>query len=112
MGTDVLVVKDNPRPVKKLSSCILNNEKTWPTDCAVSPETAFLDDPLPEAVAQIGSTKTRLLSLDNVYCGPASCEPVIGKVLVYRDDNHISNTFAKTLQVSFFDAIQAFRAAS
>ncbi|MEY4434141.1 MAG: hypothetical protein RIR16_181 [Actinomycetota bacterium] len=112
MGTDVLVVKDNPRPVKKLSSCILKNEKTWPTDCAVSPETAFLDDPLPEAVAQVGSTNTKLLSLDNIYCGPASCEPVIGKVLVYRDDNHISNTFAKTLQVSFFEAIQAFRAAS
>jgi hypothetical protein len=112
MGIDVLVVKDNPRPVKKLSSCILNNEKTWPTDCAVNPETAFLDDPLPEAVAQVGSSKTRLLSLDNIYCGPASCEPVIGKVLVYRDDNHISNTFAKTLQVSFFEAIQAFRAAS
>jgi hypothetical protein len=108
----VLVVKDNPRPVKNLPTCIKNNEKTWPKVCAKDAKTAFADDPLPAAVDAVASPNTALLNLDDVYCGPAICEPVIGKVLVYRDDNHITNTFAKTLQVKFFEAIQALRVSS
>lgn len=39
----------------------------------------------------------RYADLSDHICSAATCEPVIGKVLVYRDRNHITATYMKTL---------------
>jgi hypothetical protein len=32
-----------------------------------------------------------------MFCGAQVCEPIIGNVLVYRDDDHITSTYIRTL---------------
>jgi len=104
-GTRILVVKDNPKPIAALPSCISANPKNYIERCSVARAKAFDYDPLVEAVAKLKSPKVKLLNLDDVYCGPKICEPVIGKVIVYRDDNHLTSTFANSLQTYFAKAI-------
>lgn len=105
-GTKVLVIKDNPRPVLKIVNCIASYPTEYMTNCSVPRATAFKDDPLVQAVATVASSNTKLLDLDDVYCNKNTCEPVIGKVQVYRDQNHLTSTFAGTLQKKFLVAIR------
>ena len=37
------------------------------------------------------------LDLSGELCGPTSCPPEIGNVLVYLDDNHVSASYSRTL---------------
>ncbi len=39
----------------------------------------------------------RKVDLTDYICGPRACPPVVGNVLVYRDDAHMTNTYAATL---------------
>jgi hypothetical protein len=40
---------------------------------------------------------SHLIDLSERYCDALACFPVIGNVIVYRDNNHITATFARTL---------------
>jgi hypothetical protein len=37
------------------------------------------------------------VDLTRHFCDPRRCLPVVGGVLVYRDDNHLTTLFAETL---------------
>jgi hypothetical protein len=37
------------------------------------------------------------LDLTDSICGPEVCAAVVGNVLVYRDDDHLTNTYVRTL---------------
>ena len=39
----------------------------------------------------------QLLNFDDIFCDELNCLPVIGHAVVYRDDNHLTDTFARTL---------------
>ena len=41
--------------------------------------------------------RARVVDLTSLYCTETECSPVIGHVLVYRDQSHITATFAATL---------------
>ena len=38
-------------------------------------------------------------------CGTEPCSPVLGRLLIYRDEHHMTATFARALAVAFADAI-------
>ena len=39
----------------------------------------------------------RSIDLTNFFCDARYCYPVVGGVLAYKDQNHITPTFARTL---------------
>ncbi|MEY4349190.1 MAG: hypothetical protein RL719_487, partial [Actinomycetota bacterium] len=65
--------------------------------CGADRMVSFLFDPQVEAVAKSASPLVTLVQFDDVYCDASVCPPVIGHVVVYRDDNHLTNTFTRTL---------------
>lgn len=93
-GIKVLVIKDNPKNLPELMKCLAINEVT---DCNQPREVAFGFDPQVAAVAELDAAKVSLLNFDEIYCDSANCLAVIGNVIVYRGDDHLTNTFAKTL---------------
>jgi len=93
----VLVIKDNPRPVKNSIVCINKNKFKNFAACQNPKKIAMLVDPQPAAVAKLKSPMTRLVDFTNVYCDSSKCNAVIGGVIVNRDGNHLTNTFALTL---------------
>ena len=93
-GIPVLAIKDNPRPVAKVLRCL---ELKAVSECSNVREKAFLYDPQVAAVEKMTRPRVVLVDLDNYFCGIEVCKPVIGHAIVYRDANHLTNTFALTL---------------
>ena len=93
----VLAIQDNPRPIKAVVQCIERNDGTDYSACANDKKSALLFDPQRAAVAKLNSPITRIADFTNTYCDSNICKAVIGGVIVNRDQNHLTNTFARTL---------------
>ncbi len=89
-GNQIVAIKDNPSPGKNIVSCLISS-----ADCDSPRSKALVFDPQVEA-AQLAPA-VALLDFDDVYCDTNRCFAVIGNAIVYRDDNHLTDTFARSL---------------
>lgn len=96
-GIPVLAIKDNPRPIKAILSCIEKNRNNNFDACQNTKKLAILPDPQPAAVKSLNSPLTQLVDFTDVYCDELKCDAVLGGVIVNRDQNHLTNTFSRTL---------------
>ena len=62
------------------------------------------DDPLRDAAS--GLAGLTLLDFTDVFCGAEVCRPVVGGANVYRDQDHLTVTFADTLAPWYTAAIE------
>ena len=96
-GAKVVVIRDNPRPIPGVQLCL---EENWPSaaqKCSAEPETAFLFDPQLAAAEEFSSDDVHLLDFADLECTTTECPAVIGGVNVYKDANHLTQTFVRTL---------------
>ncbi len=105
-GIRVAAIADVPRPQKGVLDCLLKASGDVSTACRTPRADAMLFDPQPEAVAQLARPDVTLIDMTDIYCDGRECLPVIGGVLVYRDSNHLTNTFAGTLKPYFEAALR------
>jgi peptidoglycan/LPS O-acetylase OafA/YrhL len=91
-GIEVLGVRDNPRFAFDMFGCVV--DAADPLDCAV-PRSASLADSNPAAALE--RPGVRLVDLTPWICPDDLCVGVIGNVAVYRDDNHLTRIYARTL---------------
>ena len=96
-GNHVVAIKDNPSPGVNVVNCLLEEKA-----CSFPRESSLVFDPQIQALNSV--PKVRLINFDDIYCNAAKCFPVIGNVVVYRDDNHLTDTFARTL-APFMDPV-------
>jgi hypothetical protein len=104
MGIPVLGIRDVPRPLVDVPDCV---ELHGPTadECGAAIEVYGLDRPpvierrpdVPDNVA--------VLDLTELFCPDGFCAPVIGNVLVYHDNSHITVAYARTLAPFLGEAI-------
>ena len=95
-GTPILVIRDNPKPRKSYLACIESAGPTAAKDCQVSRDAGLKPhDGLYDAVKD--SRGVIPADFTDFYCSDV-CSPVINGMIVYRDNSHITNTFAVTLQ--------------
>ncbi|MEU6858138.1 acyltransferase family protein [Glycomyces sp. NPDC046736] len=92
-GAEVVAVRDTPSPRFDVPTCVDVHGADDP-ECSVDrgeyfEEGTFADLAVPEGVAKI--------DLTDYICTAVTCPPVVGNVLVYRDDAHLTNTYAATL---------------
>jgi len=64
-------------------------------------------DPDKIAPAVAATPGSALIDLTSYFCDARTCLPVIGHVVVYRDHDHITATFARTLGPFLGQAIAA-----
>jgi peptidoglycan/LPS O-acetylase OafA/YrhL len=93
-GVPVLAIKDNPVPVTKAIRCL---EMKSQEECSALRNVALKFDPQVDAVKRFQNPLVTLANFDDIYCDETVCFPVIGNVVVYRDANHLTNTFTRTL---------------
>ncbi|MER7891438.1 acyltransferase family protein [Micromonospora sp. NPDC094482] len=96
-GIPVIVLRDTPYHDMDIAECVSANPRKL-TRCA-SPRDKVLaagGGPAHETAAR-DNDKVHLVDLNAAICPRARCAPVIGGVLVYRDNNHITATYAATL---------------
>lgn len=95
-GAEVVAVRDTPSPRFDVPACL---DREGPEACAVD-----RDDYYPESVAFDALDMpegVHKLDLTDYICSADACEPVVGNVLVYRDDAHLTNTYVETLAPYF-----------
>ncbi|WP_285248822.1 acyltransferase family protein [Pseudarthrobacter sp. efr-133-R2A-89] len=90
-GLRVAVILDNPYPAFSVPDCVQRRSPSAP-ECQVARATG--DDPLQRAADQVPGVE--VLDMSDYLCRQETCPAIIGNVLVYRD-NHLTNTFAKSL---------------
>ncbi len=101
----IVAVRDNPRYDTSPSACVEALGRDAP-DCATPRADLYaadapyhhLDD-LPQNVS--------FVDLSDYYCTPEICPPVLGNVLVYLDNNHVTATYLSTMATIFATAMDS-----
>jgi hypothetical protein len=94
-GAKVVVIEDTPRPGLDEPECISKHPETL-TRCSFD-RASHLSAESALATAARTELVTRDIDLSYAICPTRRCAPVIGGVLVYRDGNHLTATYAGTL---------------
>ncbi|MFI2366009.1 SGNH hydrolase domain-containing protein [Promicromonospora sp. NPDC019610] len=93
-GIRVVTVRDNPRFEWFVPECV---DAAGFAEACGRPRAEQLAavSPVPTAPG-VPATAVHLDLTDSI-CGPEVCAAVVGNVLVYRDDDHLTNTYVRTL---------------
>ena len=89
----MLVVRDNPRYDFSPTACLVR--KGDPAACAV-PRDAIYGATAPIESMTLPAT-VHYLDTSDLICGPTSCSPEVGNVLLYLDDNHMSASYTASM---------------
>ncbi|MFO1470698.1 MAG: acyltransferase family protein [Turneriella sp.] len=102
LGIRVAVIRDNPLmrggPLGWMSppSCVYQHSKT-PADCD-NPRKKSLEDLVDLMVTTAQQMQNvPIIDLSDYFCDKQNCRAVIGNILVYRDNHHITDAFGVTL---------------
>ena len=101
-GIPVVTVVDNPVWQTDPNKCLRTRDQV---DCVGDREDVLVaKDPLRAAAA--GTAGVTLLDFTDVFCDGKSCAPVVGGANVYRDQDHLTVTFADTLAPQYTAALK------
>lgn len=92
-GAAVVALRDTPSPRFDIPLCVDLNGPNG-SECTVD-RASYYDEGAFEALEVPAGV--RKADLTDYICEPDACPPVVGNVLVYRDDAHLTNTYAATL---------------
>lgn len=97
---EIVVLHDTPKSSGHVVECVqrLLADGGEPGPACALPRSRALDpDPLMAAARLEHSPRIRTIDLTSVFCDAERCEPVIGGMLVTRDESHLTQTFSATL---------------
>ncbi|MDO7869175.1 acyltransferase family protein [Nocardioides jiangxiensis] len=95
-GSVVIALRDLPLAREDVVACVERAGVRAATDCRAAPSLAFSGyDALTPAVA--ATPGSALVDLRDLLCTASGCTPVLGNVVVYHDQQHVTATFARTL---------------
>ena len=95
----VVVVHDTPNMEDRTLTCVQQaiGRSAPGAQCAVPRRRAVPKDAAARIVPLLPARRFKAVDLTDFICGSRACLPVIGGALVFRDEDHLSPTFAKTL---------------
>jgi len=103
-GMDVLVIRDVPRHSTSIPDCVSAHPDSLKS-CDGSRKDNLHPDPYYDAAAASTDPAISTLDLTDAICDTTTCYGVVGGVIVYFDEQHLTNTFAMTLQTPIESAM-------
>ncbi|MFI8526908.1 acyltransferase family protein [Promicromonospora sukumoe] len=94
-GTRVVVVRDNPLARSDVMECVSDNYEN-PEKCGRPRAEALAGRDVVPAAAEL-APQAEVVDLSERFCDDTVCPAVIGNVLVYRDDHHVTRTYMAQL---------------
>ncbi len=94
-GARVAVIKENPHPSKDIPECVSQSLQNL-EECATPRDVAFNFAPVNARAANRVEGVT-LIDAEPVLCLEDTCPAVVGDVLVYRNGDHITSTYVRSL---------------
>jgi peptidoglycan/LPS O-acetylase OafA/YrhL len=99
-GVPLLLLHDTPRGAQSPPECLARAKRSGRPDQVCDLDRASAIDlriQHAEQAALAGLRDMRALDLTDQFCGEDKCPAVRGGVVVYRDSNHITASYSKTL---------------
>ncbi|WP_405936826.1 SGNH hydrolase domain-containing protein [Streptomyces sp. NBC_00726] len=98
LGVPIVYVEDTPVPGRDVPACV-SGHLADPESCAFDRRKSRWPDPLARKVAAGGLPGVRSVSVNQVLCPAAgpTCPAVLDRVLLYRDDTHLTDVAAVVL---------------
>jgi len=104
-GITTILLRDTPTPGFDVPDCLSGDTSWWARHHATGKNPCILNraSALNEGVfraeqeAASGLSHVRILDLTDLFCDGAVCPTVKDGMIVYNDDNHISEPFSLTL---------------
>lgn len=94
-GIEVLGIRDNPRFTFNMPECVQRHGADAP-ECN-PPLAESLVEPSPLESYRGKLDGLHLMDMSDFICARGVCPAVVGNVYVYKDDNHLSRTYAETM---------------
>lgn len=96
IGAEPVLFADTPYPGRDVPTCLSSNINNVQR-CTLAVSESFRED-----IAEVRNdlsieNNVALLQTRDWFCNKTVCPPIIGNILVYRDDNHITTTYAEFL---------------
>lgn len=109
LGTRVVVIRDTPRPARvgiDPAECLAQRD-TRPADCSLArTEIVIPESEDPNVLGAENLPFVHLIDLTDHICSAAACDPIVGNVVVWRDNNHLTATYARTLAGALNEALE------
>ncbi|NEA52709.1 acyltransferase family protein [Streptomyces sp. SID13666] len=98
LGVPIVYIQDTPIPGTDIPACVSGHTKD-PDACAFDRATAQWPDPLAASIAAGRLPGVRAVEMNSVLCpgAGATCPAVLERILLYRDDAHLTNVAATVL---------------
>ncbi|MBC7590370.1 MAG: acyltransferase [Salinibacterium sp.] len=96
-GKKVIVVRDTPAAVQNAPQCVAEHPGDYDPCSTVRASAQLAVDADPMLEAAKATPAGELVDLSSTFCGIETCHVVIGGLIVYFDDAHLTATFSKTL---------------
>lgn len=97
-GSKIAVIRDNPEMDEPMKQCFENAVRDA-SECSMPVTNAFVGDPAVSAASALKNVQ--LLDFTDVYCPEGICSTVVGGVYVYRNADHITATFSRSMSDVF-----------
>ena len=105
-GFNVLVIHDTPFPPDTVTDCVAEHLDNLSL-CDGPLSQRLKRDPLYDSATALENPHVTTLDLTNAFCDSDTCFDVIGGVIVYFNQGHMTATFAKTLAPYLESAVVA-----
>lgn len=106
-GVPTVVLRDTPHLDLDVAECVSAHRGRL-TRCAAPRSAALTGAGVVQEQAVVGLADVPLIDLNDAICPTDRCAPVIGGVLVYRDANHLTATYALSLAPRLGAALDRF----
>ena len=103
LAIPVLAMRDTPRHAFDPAVCV-DVYGASAARCR-TPRERILDEDNPLGTTAAVPSNVHLLDLTSLFCDETECFPVAGNVLIYRDAQHFTSTYARTLKIPLTVAI-------
>lgn len=99
-GIRFVAMRSTPTMRFNVPECVLEARQNEGStgECARARDDVLIGIDPYERASEI-NPQVRVIDLTDWICSVERCEPVVGNVLVYRDQNHLTATYSKTLAI-------------
>jgi peptidoglycan/LPS O-acetylase OafA/YrhL len=97
---NLIVIRDTPRMRGNTLDCVqraVDAGGAGGGTCTVPRRIALQPDPEQAAAARVGSPRVSVVDLTRSFCDARRCYAIIGGALAFKDQDHVTPTFAATL---------------
>ncbi|HEX3962077.1 MAG TPA: acyltransferase family protein [Trebonia sp.] len=96
-GIKVVAITETPEMrYLNQAACVLDHGPES-SQCLVPTSEAIWPDPPTMFAARAMRGRVPVVDMNDLICGPQDCSPVVGNVLVYMDEHHLTPQYSQTL---------------